>query len=180
MGFPILLRSRHSDQDLRSKCGPWLHDHLDFEGLAAGARWIEERLTAVERAFGRLDEGAELIVRGIILRHNGAALDLCNVAVLVETEGETHLPLPRITDEERIVPLAVNAALNVVRGPELCRALAGLGLALIGDPKQAIYAFRGADVFTYLAAREDAGDRARRTWWGWRCARRGRRAMWRA
>lgn len=33
---------------------------------------------------------------------------------------------------------------------------AGLGLVLIGDPKQAIYSFRGADVFTYLAAHEDA------------------------
>ncbi len=33
----------------------------------------------------------------------------------------------------------------------------GLGLVLIGDPKQAIYSFRGADVFTYLSAHEDAG-----------------------
>ena len=31
-------------------------------------------------------------------------------------------------------------------------------LMLIGDPKQAIYAFRGADVFAYLDARGDAGD----------------------
>ncbi|MDN5863901.1 MAG: exodeoxyribonuclease V subunit beta [Gammaproteobacteria bacterium] len=30
----------------------------------------------------------------------------------------------------------------------------GHGLILIGDPKQAIYRFRGADVFTYLQARE--------------------------
>ena len=30
------------------------------------------------------------------------------------------------------------------------------GLLLIGDPKQAIYAFRGADIHTYLAAREQA------------------------
>ena len=30
-------------------------------------------------------------------------------------------------------------------------------LILIGDPKQAIYAFRGADVFSYLDAVEDAG-----------------------
>lgn len=33
---------------------------------------------------------------------------------------------------------------------------AGTGLLLIGDPKQAIYAFRGADIHTYLAAREQA------------------------
>ncbi|MEW6595173.1 MAG: UvrD-helicase domain-containing protein [Thermodesulfobacteriota bacterium] len=32
------------------------------------------------------------------------------------------------------------------------------GLFLIGDPKQAIYAFRGADVFAYLKAAADAGD----------------------
>ena len=31
-------------------------------------------------------------------------------------------------------------------------------LFLIGDPKQAIYAFRGADVFTYLSAKEDAAE----------------------
>jgi exodeoxyribonuclease V beta subunit len=34
------------------------------------------------------------------------------------------------------------------------------GLVLIGDPKQAIYSFRGADVFTYLSARKDAGEQA--------------------
>jgi len=33
-------------------------------------------------------------------------------------------------------------------------------LVLIGDPKQAIYGFRGADVVTYLAATEEAGTRA--------------------
>ena len=33
-------------------------------------------------------------------------------------------------------------------------------LFLIGDPKQAIYAFRGADVFTYVEAKQDAGASA--------------------
>ncbi|MCL5424923.1 MAG: exodeoxyribonuclease V subunit beta [Gammaproteobacteria bacterium] len=32
-------------------------------------------------------------------------------------------------------------------------------ILLIGDPKQAIYAFRGADIFTYLQAREDTDGR---------------------
>jgi exodeoxyribonuclease V beta subunit len=37
----------------------------------------------------------------------------------------------------------------------------GSGLFLIGDPKQAIYSFRGADIFTYIQARKDtlAGNR---------------------
>ena len=33
------------------------------------------------------------------------------------------------------------------------------GLFMIGDPKQAIYAFRGADIFTYLAARRATAGR---------------------
>ena len=32
-------------------------------------------------------------------------------------------------------------------------------LLMIGDPKQAIYAFRGADIHTYLQARRDTGDK---------------------
>jgi exodeoxyribonuclease V beta subunit len=35
-------------------------------------------------------------------------------------------------------------------------AKGALPLVMVGDPKQAIYAFRGADVFTYLAAARDA------------------------
>ncbi|MEZ4331900.1 MAG: exodeoxyribonuclease V subunit beta [Myxococcota bacterium] len=41
------------------------------------------------------------------------------------------------------------------------QADAGGGLFLIGDPKQAIYAFRGADLRTYLAARGDAAGAVR-------------------
>ena len=34
----------------------------------------------------------------------------------------------------------------------------GLPVFLVGDPKQAIYSFRGADIFAYRQAREDAGN----------------------
>ena len=37
------------------------------------------------------------------------------------------------------------------------------GLFMIGDPKQAIYAFRGADIFTYLQARDDTDPAGRYT-----------------
>ncbi|RKF21517.1 exodeoxyribonuclease V subunit beta [Alginatibacterium sediminis] len=33
-----------------------------------------------------------------------------------------------------------------------------LGMFLIGDPKQAIYGFRGADIFTYMQARQELSD----------------------
>lgn len=36
------------------------------------------------------------------------------------------------------------------------------GLFLIGDPKQAIYAFRGADIFTYMQARDDSARAGQR------------------
>jgi exodeoxyribonuclease V beta subunit len=36
-----------------------------------------------------------------------------------------------------------------------------LGLFLIGDPKQAIYGFRGADIFSYIAARRQAQTQGR-------------------
>jgi len=36
-------------------------------------------------------------------------------------------------------------------------------LFMIGDPKQAIYAFRGADIFTYLAAKQAVADENRHT-----------------
>lgn len=35
---------------------------------------------------------------------------------------------------------------------------ANTGLFMIGDPKQAIYSFRGADIFTYMQARENVDD----------------------
>lgn len=35
---------------------------------------------------------------------------------------------------------------------------ADCGLTMIGDPKQAIYSFRGGDIFTYMRAKADAGD----------------------
>ncbi len=37
------------------------------------------------------------------------------------------------------------------------------GLIMIGDPKQAIYSFRGGDIFTYMQAKQDLGETSRYT-----------------
>ena len=39
---------------------------------------------------------------------------------------------------------------------------------LIGDPKQAIYSFRGADIFAYIRAKQDARDSQYTLDWNWR------------
>lgn len=44
----------------------------------------------------------------------------------------------------------------------------GHPLLLIGDPKQAIYSFRGADVFTYLRAVRENGSPVSTLRWNWR------------
>ncbi|MCU7844942.1 MAG: exodeoxyribonuclease V subunit beta [Candidatus Thiodiazotropha sp. (ex Monitilora ramsayi)] len=44
----------------------------------------------------------------------------------------------------------------------------GLSLFLVGDPKQAIYSFRGADVFAYLTAREATASAIHRLDKNWR------------
>jgi exodeoxyribonuclease V beta subunit len=41
---------------------------------------------------------------------------------------------------------------------ELYRDRSDCGLIMIGDPKQAIYSFRGGDIFTYMQARQDVGE----------------------
>lgn len=49
---------------------------------------------------------------------------------------------------------------DAVQWRVLDRAFAGTStLVLIGDPKQAIYAFRGGDIHTYLGAADSAGDK---------------------
>ena len=39
---------------------------------------------------------------------------------------------------------------------------------LIGDPKQAIYSFRGADIFAYIRAKRDAREAQYTLDWNWR------------
>ncbi|HWT25679.1 MAG TPA: UvrD-helicase domain-containing protein, partial [Solirubrobacteraceae bacterium] len=68
----------------------------------------------------------------------------------------------RLRARHRVVLVDEFQDTDPVQWDILRRAFGGGGatLVLIGDPKQAIYAFRGADVYAYLAAARAAGDRA--------------------
>ncbi|HUP70087.1 MAG TPA: UvrD-helicase domain-containing protein [Acidimicrobiales bacterium] len=68
----------------------------------------------------------------------------------------------RLSERYRVVLVDEFQDTDPVQWEILRRAFAGGGstLVLIGDPKQAIYAFRGADVYAYLQAAREAGSRA--------------------
>jgi len=48
---------------------------------------------------------------------------------------------------------------TIYRPADLQDGDAALSLTMIGDPKQAIYSFRGGDIFAYAQARKDVGNR---------------------
>jgi exodeoxyribonuclease V beta subunit len=67
----------------------------------------------------------------------------------------------RLRERYKVVLVDEFQDTDLVQWEILSRAFAASGstLVLIGDPKQSIYAFRGADVFSYLAAADKAESR---------------------
>ncbi|WWE59204.1 exodeoxyribonuclease V subunit beta [Parasalinivibrio latis] len=64
----------------------------------------------------------------------------------------TAFPVAMIDEFQDTDPLQYQIFSDVYLGQPSC------GLFMIGDPKQAIYAFRGADIFTYIHARRQVRD----------------------
>ena len=75
-------------------------------------------------------------------------------------EGDDSPARQRMRQRWRIVLVDEFQDTDPVQWQVLDRAFSGEAtLVLIGDPKQAIYAFRGGDIFTYLEASETAATR---------------------
>ncbi len=75
-------------------------------------------------------------------------------------EGEASPARQRMRQRWRIVLVDEFQDTDPVQWKVLDRAFTGHAtMVLIGDPKQAIYAFRGGDIFTYLAAADTAATR---------------------
>ena len=118
-----------------------------------------EVLTAAHAALGadlaRLKEERRVLYYDDLLTRTAAALDGPLGPALAERVLSAH-PIALIDEFQDTDDLQyrIFAAVygDTVGGPYP----AGTGLYLIGDPKQAIYGFRGADIFTYIAARRNA------------------------
>jgi exodeoxyribonuclease V beta subunit len=116
--------------------------------LHHGARWVAERFA--EEQARRAQMGFD-----DLLTRLDAALQGPNGPRLAE-RIRTQFPVALIDefqDTDAVQYRIFDAVYRVAASDPAC------ALILIGDPKQAIYAFRGADIYTYLAARAATAGR---------------------
>ncbi|MBK5914483.1 exodeoxyribonuclease V subunit beta [Rhodocyclus purpureus] len=116
--------------------------------LRHGGRWISARF-ADEQARRAQMGFNDLLTRldGALSGANGARL-----AEVIRTQFPVAL-IDEFQDTDAVQYRIFDAVYRVEANDERT------AIVLIGDPKQAIYAFRGADIYTYLAARAATAGR---------------------
>lgn len=110
--------------------------------LAHAAAWIAQRLDETRRARA-------LLGFDDMLKRLAAALHGANGDALARTIAAQY-PVALVDEFQDTDPLQWRSLQRIYGGHD------DTALLLIGDPKQAIYGFRGADIHTYLRARESA------------------------
>ncbi len=116
--------------------------------LKHAASWIAERFEQEQRRRAQMGFDD-------MLKRLDAALKSDNGERLAEVI-RTQFPVALIDEFQDTDPMQYrifNAVYQVAQNHQ------DSALLLIGDPKQAIYSFRGADIHTYLRARRDTADR---------------------
>lgn len=116
------------------------------EVLSHAARWVAERFEAEQERRAQMGFD-DLLTRLCDALHgpNGDRL-----AAIVRKQ----FPVALIDEFQDTDPVQYRIFDAVYKSADKD---ANSALILIGDPKQAIYAFRGADIYTYLAARRSCG-----------------------
>jgi exodeoxyribonuclease V beta subunit len=110
--------------------------------LTHAVPWIDRRLDQIRERQATLgyDDMLRLLDMALASPHG---------ASLAQTIAEQY-PIALIDEFQDTDPLQWRIFQRIYVGRK------DTGLLLIGDPKQSIYAFRGADINTYLTARDDA------------------------
>ena len=116
---------------------------------AAQALFLNSARCYVREALDRRKRDEGLLYFDDLLRRLDQALEGESGDTLASTIRQ-RFPLALIDEFQDTDPQQYRIFRRVYAGQPDC------GLFLIGDPKQAIYAFRGADIFTYMQAREDS------------------------
>ncbi|WP_253445277.1 exodeoxyribonuclease V subunit beta [Halomonas sp. Y3] len=119
--------------------------------LAHAVRWMSERRARVQQ------RRAELGPDDLLARLDDAFAGPSGQ--LLAEQIRRQFPVALVDEFQDTDPVQYRLFDHVYRLAEAPDPEAPSGILLIGDPKQAIYAFRGADIHTYLQARRDTAGR---------------------
>ncbi|MEO1023540.1 MAG: exodeoxyribonuclease V subunit beta [Bacteroidota bacterium] len=115
--------------------------------------WTEQAKEIFERSKATSNV---LTYSDLLFRTNLGITAPENTPLLSDTIAEAY-PFALVDEFQDTDPLQYGIINRLYSGRQ------GTGLFMIGDPKQAIYSFRGADIQAYLAARSDAPEQQRYT-----------------
>ena len=118
------------------------------DALQHAAAWIAHRFEHEKR------RRAEMGFDDMLLRLNAALRG--NAGEALAEVIRTQFPVALIDEFQDTDPIQYTIFERIY---QIAENRADLGIFLIGDPKQAIYAFRGADIHTYLRARRASAGR---------------------
>ncbi|WP_354625514.1 exodeoxyribonuclease V subunit beta [Psychromonas sp. MME2] len=110
----------------------WVRDHLQKSKRAQSLLGFDDLLT-------RLDEALQRSANGHLAKHIKTTYPVALIDEFQDTDPVQYRIFQTIYQPESDQETADKSA----------------GLFMIGDPKQAIYSFRGADIFTYMQARKN-------------------------
>ena len=119
-------------------------------GDALGATLLADYITAVQTGARREREQRHALSFDDLLRR---------LSLVLTSEGPNGPLAQRIRQRFRAALIDEFQDTDPFQFPIFRNAFAGCPLFLIGDPKQSIYAFRGADVRAYLSAASSATQR---------------------
>ncbi|SDN59151.1 DNA helicase/exodeoxyribonuclease V, beta subunit [Halomonas shengliensis] len=119
--------------------------------LAHAVRWMGERRRRVQQR--RAELGPDDLLERLDEALDGPA------GQALATQVRRQFPVALVDEFQDTDPVQYRLFDHVYRLAQAPDPEDPSGILLIGDPKQAIYAFRGADIHTYLQARRDTAGR---------------------
>ncbi|MFC2992407.1 exodeoxyribonuclease V subunit beta [Halomonas tibetensis] len=148
-GEPLDHPALHALAELPSQLEALPDAHADL--LAHAVRWMSERRERMQQ------RRAELGPDDLLERLDRAFAGPSGEALAAHVRRQ--FPVALVDEFQDTDPVQYRLFDHVYRLAEAPDPDAPSGILLIGDPKQAIYAFRGADIHTYLQARRDTAGR---------------------